>query len=36
MKKLSEIALLADLTISKWSGSIADQKTTDEIGRAHV
>jgi len=31
MKKLSEIALLADLTISKWSGSIADQKTTNEI-----
>lgn len=31
MKKLSEIALLADLTISSWSGSVADQKTTDEI-----
>ncbi|HQJ60637.1 MAG TPA: hypothetical protein PKV35_06540 [bacterium] len=31
MKKLSEIALLADLTISAWSGSIADKKTTDEI-----
>ena len=26
MKKLSEIALLADLTISAWSGSIADKK----------
>jgi hypothetical protein len=31
MKKLSEVALLADVTISKWSGSISDQQTTNEI-----
>lgn len=30
-KRLAEKALLADLTISSWNGSITDKKTTNEI-----
>ncbi len=31
MKRLAEKALLADLTISSWSGSVVDKKVADEI-----
>lgn len=31
MKRLAEKALLADLTISSWSGSVVDKKTTSEL-----